>query len=314
MARAFGSPPPRRPSRARQASTPGWTSWPQRAGALAVELADLGGELRSYLDGIEAEPGRLEAVEERLAALDRLQRKHGGSIEAVLEHAERCRSEIERLQNAGELADSLEARLGESEARRAALAERLGTERRAAADELSDRVAEELAGLAMDGARLEVSLTEHPDGFGPAGAEIVELRVATNRGMPVSPLRDAASGGELSRVMLALSGLGPVAGAPTLVFDEIDAGIGGNTARAVGNRLRDLAAGRQVLCITHLPQVASLASTHFRIAKDAAGAATLARVEAVEGEELLSEIVRMLGAERGDAAAEGHARELLAAA
>ena len=286
----------------------------QRAGALAVELADLGGELRSYLDGIEAEPGRLEAVEERLAALDRLQRKHGGSIEAVLEHAHGCRSEIERLQNAGELADSLEARLGESRARRAALAERLGTERRAAADELSDRVAEELAGLAMDGARLEVSLTEHPDGFGPAGAEIVELRVATNRGMPVAPLRDAASGGELSRVMLALSGLGPVAGAPTLVFDEIDAGIGGNTARAVGNRLRDLAAGRQVLCITHLPQVASLASTHFRIAKDAAGAATLARVEAVEGEELLSEIVRMLGAERGDAAAEGHARELLAAA
>ena len=131
--------------------------------------------------------------------------------------------------------------------------------------------------------------------------------------MPVSPLRDAASGGELSRVMLALSGLGSGAGAPTLAFDEIDAGIGGNTARAVGERLRELGTERQVICITHLPQVASLASSHFRITKGLADGATLATVEAVEGDELLAEIVRMLGAERGDAAAEGHARELLAA-
>jgi DNA repair protein RecN (Recombination protein N) len=113
--------------------------------------------------------------------------------------------------------------------------------------------------------------------------------------------------------MLALSGLGSGAGAPTLAFDEIDAGIGGNTARAVGERLRELGTERQVICITHLPQVASLASSHFRIRKGLADGATLATVEAVEGDELLAEIVRMLGAERGDAAAEGHARELLAA-
>ncbi|MFI5025451.1 MAG: DNA repair protein RecN [Solirubrobacterales bacterium] len=284
-----------------------------RARGLAVELGDLAGELRSYLDLIEAEPGRLEVVEERLAALDRLQRKHGGTVEAVLEHAERCRAEIERLANAGELAEELERRLGAAEARRSELAATLGAARRKAAASLEARVGEELAGLAMEGASLEVAISDHPDAFGASGAELVELRVATNPGMPVSPLRDAASGGELSRVMLALSGLGSGAGAPTLAFDEIDAGIGGNTARAVGERLRELGTERQVICITHLPQVASLASSHFRIRKGLADGATLATVEAVEGDELLAEIVRMLGAERGDAAAEGHARELLAA-
>jgi DNA repair protein RecN (Recombination protein N) len=131
--------------------------------------------------------------------------------------------------------------------------------------------------------------------------------------MPRSPLRDAASGGELSRVMLALSGLGPEAGARTLVFDEIDAGIGGNTARAVGERLRRLADERQVICITHLPQIASLASTHFRIEKDAEGGETRATVERLDGEDLVAEICRMLGADREDEAASRHARELLAA-
>jgi DNA repair protein RecN (Recombination protein N) len=146
-----------------------------------------------------------------------------------------------------------------------------------------------------------------------SGAESVELRVATNPGMPVSPLRDAASGGELSRIMLALSGLGGGGGGATRVFDEIDAGVGGATARAVGERLHELAAGGQVLCITHLPQVAAQAGTHFRISKRVDGGATVAEVEAVAGEELVAEIVRMLGAERDDATATDHARELLAA-
>jgi DNA repair protein RecN (Recombination protein N) len=285
-----------------------------RLGEAVVELADLGGELRGYLDRVEAEPGRLEGLEERLAALDRLRRKHGGTIEAVLAHAEHCREEIERLENAGERAGELEARLAAAEKRRAELAASLSEGRRKAAPELEARVAEALAGLAMEGARLEVALGAHPQGFGAAGAEQVELRVATNPGMPVSPLRDAASGGELSRVMLALTGLGSATGSSTLVFDEIDAGIGGSTARAVGERLRELGDGRQVICITHLPQVASLAARHFRISKGLVDGATLATVEAVQGEELLAEIVRMLGAERGDSAAEGHARELLAAA
>ncbi|MGH2951754.1 MAG: DNA repair protein RecN, partial [Solirubrobacterales bacterium] len=150
--------------------------------------------------------------------------------------------------------------------------------------------------------------------FGPTGAETVELRIATNPGMPVSPLRDAASGGELSRIMLALTELGPSEDAQTLVFDEIDAGIGGKTASAVGRRLRAIGEARQVICITHLPQVASLASTHFRISKRAEGGEALATVERIAGDELVAEITRMLGGEHGDKAASRHAEELLKAA
>ncbi|MET0751107.1 MAG: DNA repair protein RecN [Solirubrobacterales bacterium] len=286
----------------------------ERLRAAAVELDDVASDLRSYLDGIDGEPGRLQSVEERLDAFDRLTRKHGGSIEAVLEHAERCRTEIGRLENAEEIAAELESRIAAAQARRAELAAELSARRAKAAAALGDRVAGELAELAMEGARLEVSLEPHPDGFGPNGAETVELQVATNSGMPTSPLKDAASGGELSRIMLALSGLAAGEAERTLVFDEVDAGIGGNTARAVGERLRDLAEGRQVLCITHLPQVAALAPTHFRIEKHAAGGETTATVERVAGDELVAEIVRMLGADRGDSAASRHARELLKAA
>jgi len=132
--------------------------------------------------------------------------------------------------------------------------------------------------------------------------------------MPIAPLSDEASGGELSRVMLALSGLGPAGELETLVFDEIDAVVGGKVARRVGERLRAIGEGRQVVCITHLAQVASLASTHFRVEKEAGGSATVARVEAVSGDEQLAEIVRMLGADSGDEAASRHARELLTAA
>ena len=166
----------------------------------------------------------------------------------------------------------------------------------------------------MSGAKLEVGLEPHPDGFAPLGQERVIFRVATNPGMPVSPLRDAASGGELSRVMLALAGQGARGGAATYVFDEIDAGIGGNTARAVGERLRALGTERQVLCITHLPQVASIAQAHFRIEKSIGGGRATATVERVAGDELVAEIVRMLGGSDGDEAAGRHARELLEAA
>jgi DNA repair protein RecN (Recombination protein N) len=285
-----------------------------RTRELSVELADVASSLRRYEDGIEAEPGRLESVEERLAALDRLKRKHGGSIEAVLAHAEGCRERIERLENAEQLAGELEAELAKAQAERARLAKRLTKGRRDAAGRLSERVAAELGELAMEGATLEVALEPHEDGFGPNGAETVEFLVATNPGLPTSPLKDAASGGELSRIMLALCGLDGGEGARTLAFDEIDAGIGGGTARAVGERLRRLAEGRQVICITHLPQVASLAETHFRITKSTAGEGTRADVERVDGGELVAEIVRMLGGEHGDEAASRHARQLLEAA
>jgi DNA repair protein RecN (Recombination protein N) len=166
----------------------------------------------------------------------------------------------------------------------------------------------------MPGATLQVVLEPHPDGFGAGGRETVELRIAPNPGIDPAPLRDAASGGELSRVMLALSGLGAGGGAGTLVFDEIDAGVGGNTARVVGERLRALGEGRQVVCITHLPQVASLAQRHFRLEKDVAGERATATVQQLDGEGVVEEIRRMLGGERSDEAATRHARELLAAA
>jgi DNA repair protein RecN (Recombination protein N) len=285
-----------------------------RIGALAVELGDAASELRAYLDRIEADPGRLAAVEERLDAIDRLMRKHGGSVEAVLEHAERCRVEIDRLENAGERSAEVEAALAKAEGSREKLAGRLSKGRAAAASSLRERVAEELERLAMPGATLEVALEAHPEGFAANGAESVELRLSPNPGIDPAPLRDAASGGELSRVMLALTGLGGGAGAATLVFDEIDAGIGGTTARTVGERLRSLGGGRQVLCITHLPQVASLASTHFRLRKDLDAETATATVERLDGEGVVEEIRRMLGGEVAGGAAERHARELLAAA
>jgi len=286
----------------------------ERLGALAVELGDVTSELRGYLDRLEADPARLAAVEERLEAIDRLTRKHGGSVESVLEHAERCRAEVARLAGAEERGAEAEAALAETEAARAELARRLSEGRAAAAAPLAQRVAAELERLAMPGARLEVVLEPCPGGFGPGGAESVELRLAPNPGIEPAPLREAASGGELSRVMLALSGLGAGAGAATMVFDEIDAGVGGKTARVVGERLRALGEGRQVLCITHLPQVASLASTHFRLEKDVGGATASATVQRLDGEGVVEEIRRMLGGEDSDEAATHHARELLKAA
>jgi DNA repair protein RecN (Recombination protein N) len=286
----------------------------ERLGALAVELGDVAGELRGYLDRIDADPGRLGAVEERLEAIDRLQRKHGGSVESVLAHAERCRAEIGRLEGAETRGAEAQSALAEAEASRERLGKKLSKGRAAAAAPLSERVAEELERLAMPGASLEVELEPHPEGFGPNGREMVELRISPNPGMAPAPLRDAASGGELSRVMLALSCLGAGAGAGTLVFDEIDAGVGGKTARVVGERLRTLGEGCQVLCITHLPQVASLAPTHFRLEKDVKGDRATATVERLDGEGVVEEIRRMLGGESSDAAADRHARELLAAA
>jgi DNA repair protein RecN (Recombination protein N) len=286
----------------------------ERFATLAVELGDVSGELRGYVDRIEADPARLAAVEERLEAIDRLQRKHGGSVESVLAHAARCRAEIERLEGAEILGEETQAALVEVEARREKLGKRLSKGRAVAVEPLQERVAEELERLAMPGARLEVELEPHADGFAPNGRESVELRISPNPGMAPAPLRDAASGGELSRVMLALSGLGEGAVTGTLVFDEIDAGIGGKTARIVGERLRALGEGRQVLCITHLPQVASLAPTHFRLEKDVSGERAAATVERLDGEGVVEEIRRMLGGGSTDEAADRHARELLKAA
>jgi DNA repair protein RecN (Recombination protein N) len=286
----------------------------ERVAAMAVEAGDVAAELRTYGERIEADPARLMAVEERLELLDRLKRKHGGSIESVLAHAERCRADIARLDDAEGRIAELRSFVAEAEGRRGEAAAELTASRRRAARRLEKKVAAELEELAMPGARLEVRLEPAAEGFGPSGAETVTFLIATNPGIEPAPLRDAASGGELSRVMLALTRLGGGAGTATVCFDEIDAGLGGRAARTVGERLRAIAEGRQVICITHLPQVASLASGHFRVDKSVRRGEAVATVERVDGDELVAEICRMLGADRGDESASRHAQELLQAA
>jgi DNA repair protein RecN (Recombination protein N) len=288
----------------------------ERAGALAVEAADLAAELRRYGEAIEAaggQAGRLDQVEERLAVFERLERKHGGSIAAVLAHADACRARRDELAGAEEALDEV---TGELASVRAALAERAGAlraAREAAAAGLADAVRDRLAALAMEGAEFTAELSAR-DGYGPTGGDEVEFQIAPNPGVPAGPLREIASGGELSRVMLALMSVAAAAGPATLVFDEVDAGIGGQTARAVGEALRALAAGRQVVCITHLPQIASLADRHFTIVKDASGETARTTVTQLARGDVVGEIVRMLGADGEDRAARRHAQELLRAA
>jgi DNA repair protein RecN (Recombination protein N) len=282
--------------------------------ALAIEASDLAGELRGYGESLESEPGELDVIEERLGAWDRLKRKHGGTLAAVLAHAEACRARRDEL-------DGAEVALGEATAALAVareeldgLAQGLRAARVAAAPVLSAAVKQRLAGLAMEAAIFEIMVEPRPDGPGPTGADVVEFRIASNPGVPAGPLKEIASGGELSRVMLALLGVANDGSSATLVFDEIDAGIGGQTARAVGEQLRDLAAGRQLLCITHLPQIASLAARHFSIAKDVTVEPAMTTVRTLAKGEVVGELVRMLGAGEDDVAARRHAKELLKAA
>jgi DNA repair protein RecN (Recombination protein N) len=284
----------------------------ERWRALAYEADDLAGELRRYAEGLEAEPGALDAAEERLAVLERLKRKHGGTIAAVLAHAEACRARRDELAGA-EVA--MEQATAELAAARADLEERAGELRAAraeAAPRLSAAVRERLAELAMAGATFDIAL--EPRDPGPSGADAAEFLITPNAGVPAGPLREIASGGELSRVMLALMGAANAGGAAALVFDEVDAGIGGHTARAVGEQLRALADGRQVVCITHLPTIASLAARHFSIAKDPQADPARTTVSHLEGRAVVAELVRMLGADPDDVAARRHARELLRAA
>jgi DNA repair protein RecN (Recombination protein N) len=285
----------------------------ERLRALRIEADDLGAELRSYANGLEAEPGRLEEVEARLEQYDRLRRKHGGSVESVLAHAEHCRAELERLERSDDDEARASSELERAAEEEATLARKLSKARTKAAPQLAERVLEELSQLAMEGAEFAVDLVPR-DELGPAGAERVEFVIAPNPGVPAMPLRDTASGGETSRAMLALLTAAGAAGDTTLVFDEVDAGIGGQTARAVGERLRALAEGRQIVCITHLPQIASLARRHFRIEKSAETDLARTTVEALDDSDLVAELCRMLGADSSDDGARRHAEELLAAA
>jgi DNA repair protein RecN (Recombination protein N) len=305
----------------------------ERLRALVVESQDLSFEMRGYCEQIAGEDGSLDAVEERLATIERLTRKHGGTLAAVLDHASRARERRDQLAGLEVALAQVTARLGEAHAALDDHVRTLRDARELAAPRLALAVHEQLAALAMADATFEVSL--NPRDAGPAGADTVEFMIAPNPGVPPGPLREIASGGELSRVMLALATVpnrpapargGARTAAPassfsssssshaTLVFDEVDAGIGGHTARAVGDRLRDLGHTRQVLCITHLPQIASLGDRHFSVVKDTAADPTRATVVQLAEAEVVSELVRMLGADAADSTARRHARDLRKAA
>lgn len=279
------------------------------AGEAALQEALIG--VRRYADDLGAEPGRLEWVEGRLDAYDALSRRYGPGTDVVLERAHEARAALEALAEGEAGDDALAAERAEALARAQAVADELHGLRRDAAPLLADRVQAELQDLAMSGATLRVEVTRD-DAEVPVDS--VALVMRANPGLPEAPLAGAASGGELSRVLLALHSVAAAAEPGVAwVFDEVDAGIGGVTAVVVGQRLADLALGRQVVVITHLPQVAAAADRHYRLVKGRADdGRAITTIEAVQGDALVDEICRMLGAAPADAAARSHAEELLA--
>jgi DNA repair protein RecN (Recombination protein N) len=293
-----------------------------RLRTLALEAQELGGELRGYceqaldalgdLDVPGLEP-TLEGVEARLAAYERLLRKHGGSIEAVVSYGQLARARHDELQGAELALEQAQGELALARERRVGVAAELRRARREAAGGFARDVSAQLSSLAMGDADFQVLLGETEPG--PNGADTVEFTIAPNPGVPAGPLREIASGGELSRVMLAImSAANQSAPQATLVFDEVDAGVGGRTANAVGARLRELGQRGQVICITHLPQIASLGSRHFSVVKDTDAEPTRATVVQLAETDVVSELVRMLGASSDDSAARRHARDLRKAA
>jgi DNA repair protein RecN (Recombination protein N) len=295
----------------------------ERMHALILEAEDLAAGLRDYrdsaaggdLDGALLGDGEvtLDAIEERLAAVERLMRKHGGTIQGVLDHAASSRARHQQLTGAEVAFADASEQLAQAEASLQSHALALRAAREKAALGFAKAVAEQLSSLAMSDATFEVRLS--PREAGASGADAVELMIAPNPGVPAGPLREIASGGELSRVMLAIMSVANASAMDaTLVFDEVDAGIGGHTAKAVGARLQELGERRQVLCITHLPQIASLGARHFSIVKDTSAEPTLTTVVQLAESEVVGELVRMLGADSDDSAALRHARDLRKAA
>lgn len=280
--------------------------------ALQSEAGELAARIAGELDAMEFDAGELEAINARGEILDTLKRKYGGSLEAVLHSREEFNSTVERLADGGERRAGLERELQTARAQLADDAARLSGLRRSAAQRLSKAVESELKDLALASARFDVHFDVLPQ-IGAAGAEHVEFLFAANKGESARPLGKVASGGELSRVLLALVVvLAGARGGTALLFDEIDAGIGGATATAVGLRLGRLAQRSQVVCVTHLAQMASWADAHFVLSKVESRNETTIEVRPLTDDaERTAELARMLSGEAHEAALE-HARTLLA--
>ncbi|MFE6524088.1 DNA repair protein RecN [Streptomyces sp. NPDC057794] len=309
-----------------RAHDPALAALADRIGEIGILLRDAAGDLAGYADDLDADPLRLAAVEERRAALTGLTRKYGEDIDAVLAWAERSATRLTEL-------DGDDERIGELTAERDALRAELGgfaqaltDARTEAAERFAAAVTAELASLAMPHARVsfDIRQTEDPEGvevggrpvaYGPAGADEVELLLAPHPGAPPRPIAKGASGGELSRVMLAVevvfAGTDPV---PTYLFDEVDAGVGGKAAVEIGRRLARLAKTAQVVVVTHLPQVAAFADRQLLVEKTNDGSVTRSGVKVLEGEERVRELSRMLAGQEDSETARAHAEELLATA
>jgi DNA repair protein RecN (Recombination protein N) len=288
---------------------PSVSPWGEMLESALVQLEEVAHNLRAYAESIEYDPARLEAVIERQELIKRLKRKYGDTIEAVLQYADEAAAKLHALETQTERRAELEAELARLQESAHALCEQLSALRRDGAQRFANAVQTVLRTLAMERAQFTVEVRPKP--MDATGADSVEFLFSANPGEPPRPLSKIASGGEMSRVMLALKTvLADAAPVPTLVFDEIDAGIGGRTAHAVGEQIAQLARHCQILCVTHLPQIACRANHHLLIEKHTDGAMTRVAVQPLTGEARVQEIARMLAGTPTETALQ-HARELL---
>jgi DNA repair protein RecN (Recombination protein N) len=266
--------------------------------------------LKAHADRWEADPAALEECLNRLDLISRLKKKYGASIEAVLAHADHLRSELERLENADNYRKELDKEVAKAESVLQSACKELSLKRKKAAKELGAAVQKELADLELKQAvfRCQINTLPNPT---TTGLDDIVFEWAPNPGEGIQPLRAIASGGEMSRVMLAVKTVLAQADAvATLVFDEIDAGIGGVTAQAVGRKLRRLSRHHQILCVSHLPQIAACASAHFQVSKRVSKSRTFAIVTRLDSEERINELARLLGSQLTPTSVQ-HAKELL---
>ncbi len=282
-----------------------------------IQLQEAADELRHYVQALDLDPARLQEVERRLSRLHDLARKHRVRLEALPELYQSLAQHYESLVSADQRRQALSAELATAEKAYLQAAEALRQSRRQAAGELAAQVVQHLQRLGMAGGTLEVQLTLLPAAQRSArGLDQVDFLVSANPGQPPRPLSKVASGGELSRISLAIHVVTAQrrGGIPTLIFDEVDVGVGGRIAEVVGRELKQLARHRQVLCITHLPQVAAQGQQHLRVRKRNAGRKTHIEIEPLEGEARQEEIARMLGGSRITARTRAHAQEMIESA
>ena len=299
---------------------PRFAPYVEARGAVRAQLDDLALFLRDYQESLQVSPGRLDEIEGRLALIDRLKRKYGSTVEDVLAFGEKCRSELRDLGSPEERERALGQEREALAGRYLAAAIQLSRKRRSAARDLEKKVQAELALLAMERTRFQVAFApESPAAsaddtstWTERGLETAEFLLSPNPGEELRPLARIASGGELSRILLALKSVASLdARGKTLVFDEVDAGIGGGVAEIVGRKLRAMAQRHQVLCVTHLPQIASLADRHLVVRKQVERGRTTTEVGVLDASERVEEVARMLGGETVTDAARRHAREMV---